>query len=215
MTKKEALAQYLEVEVDEIEDGYDDDHFEYDNEEYAVYTDDEADDATYNDIDNLFDDIGLESFTPSFQEWILNNALESDWFEDALQESEQYYVDDMDDDEVVENALDEGIIDEDDCYYEEDDEYKEYPKYEDIDNLREQLVERLVDNAGDPIEWYKWNFGFGSDFAKMLKNGNGPSVDMDMIVDECISQDGRGHFLSYYDGTELELEDGYYAYRQN
>lgn len=34
------------------------------------------------------------------------------------------------------------------------------------------------------------------------------------FVDEAISADGRGHFLSSYDGDEIELS-GFYAYRIN
>ena len=34
------------------------------------------------------------------------------------------------------------------------------------------------------------------------------------FVDEAISADGRGHFLSSYDGDEIEL-NGFYAYRIN
>lgn len=36
---------------------------------------------------------------------------------------------------------------------------------------------------------------------------------MDNFVDQAISWDGRGHFLSGYDGKEVELECGAYAYR--
>lgn len=35
----------------------------------------------------------------------------------------------------------------------------------------------------------------------------------DEFVDESIGADGRGHFLSGYDGNELELESGLYAFR--
>lgn len=39
--------------------------------------------------------------------------------------------------------------------------------------------------------------------------------DVDHFVNDAILADGRGHFLSNYDGEEIELNQGYYAYRIN
>lgn len=39
--------------------------------------------------------------------------------------------------------------------------------------------------------------------------------DKDEFVVGAISADGRGHFLSAYDGDEIQLENGTFAYRQN
>lgn len=42
--------------------------------------------------------------------------------------------------------------------------------------------------------------------------------DFEYLVEDAISQDGRGHFLSHYDGEEIELIDGdniLFAYRIN
>ena len=38
---------------------------------------------------------------------------------------------------------------------------------------------------------------------------------MDEFVQDAIDADGRGHFVANYDGDEIELENGYYAYRVN
>lgn len=38
---------------------------------------------------------------------------------------------------------------------------------------------------------------------------------MQEFVDQAIAEDGRGHFLAGYDGEELELNCGAYAYRYN
>lgn len=35
------------------------------------------------------------------------------------------------------------------------------------------------------------------------------------FVDNVVEADGRGHFLSPYDGEEIELDNDYYAYRIN
>lgn len=42
--------------------------------------------------------------------------------------------------------------------------------------------------------------------------------DIDKFVDDAICEDGRGHFISYYDGKEDEVEVNgttYYIYRMN
>lgn len=38
--------------------------------------------------------------------------------------------------------------------------------------------------------------------------------DIDYFVEDAIASDGRGHFLSSYDGQEIE-QDGFYIYRTN
>ena len=39
--------------------------------------------------------------------------------------------------------------------------------------------------------------------------------DIDEFIQDAIYEDGRGHFISFYDGEELELENGFFAYRVN
>lgn len=39
--------------------------------------------------------------------------------------------------------------------------------------------------------------------------------NFDRLVKDAIGADGRGHFLSHYDGEEVELTGGLYAYRTN
>lgn len=38
---------------------------------------------------------------------------------------------------------------------------------------------------------------------------------MDYFVEQAVLADGRGHFLSGYDSEEIELPNGYFAYRIN
>ena len=39
-------------------------------------------------------------------------------------------------------------------------------------------------------------------------------ADIEEFVADAISEDGRGHFLSFYDGNEIDLGNGLFAYRQ-
>ena len=209
-----ALATYLGVEEDEITEGYDDTVFEVNGEEYRVLDDAEADEAVVNDIENIIDDMGLEAFTPAMKDWIVSNAIDnSEWFDEALEEDMNNYVDYMSDDEVVENAIDYNVIDEDDAYVEDEDGNQEINPDLDIEDLGEKLVEELVSREPDAYEWYVDNFGEDS-VRDLIKEGT-LTLDYQAIVDEVISWDGRGNSLAYYDGDEIELDNGLYAYRLN
>lgn len=209
-----ALATYLGVEEDEITEGYDDTVFEVNGEEYLVLDDDEADEAVAEDIENLIDDVGLEAFTPAMKNWIVNMAIGNpDWFDEALEEDMNYYVGDMSDDDVVENAIDYGVIDEDDAYIEDEDGNQEIKPELDIEDLGEKLVEELVSSEPDAYTWYVNNFGENS--VRDLINDGTLTLDYQAIADEVIGWDGRGQSLSSYDGQEIELDNGLYAYRLN
>jgi len=39
--------------------------------------------------------------------------------------------------------------------------------------------------------------------------------NIDEFIDDAVASDGRGHFLSQYDGNELELENDLFAYRKD
>lgn len=209
-----ALATYLGVEEDEIIEGYDDTVFEVNGEEYRVLDDAEADEAVVNDIENIIDDIGIEAFTPAMKDWIVRNAIDNtEWFDEALEEDMNYYVDDLSDDEVVENAIDYDVIDEDDAYVEDEDGNQEINPDLDIEDLGEKLVQELIDREPDAYEWYVYNFGEDS-VRDLIKNGT-LTLDYQAIADEVMSWDGRGNSLAYYDSTEIELDNGLYAYRLN
>lgn len=215
--RAQALANYLEVDVDTITNPYGNTFETEDGEEYLVLTEEEAREEAEQSIEGIFDDLGLESFTPSFQDWILENAVDQDWFEDAMRESYDNYIGDIRDEEdnVFENRLisemvDEGILTEDDF----DNWGEDSPTVkEDIEmwSKEEEYLDKLCDQ--DAVEWYKDNFGL-TDFKDVIKE-NPNIIDMEEVVSEAISIDGISHFIATYDGSEIELENGYYAYRTN
>ena len=212
--KRQALANYLGCDVEEIEEGYDENHFSHDGEDYAVYTDSEADQATYDYMENIIDELGLEAFTPAMQDWIVSNAIDNmEWFDNALEEDADNYVDNMSDDEVVEEAIGYDVIDEDDAYVEDEDGNQEINPELDIEDLGEQLITAIVDSEPDAYTWYVDNFG-DSAVRDLIQDGT-LTLDYQAIADECVKWDGRGHFLATYDEDEIELENDLYAYREN
>lgn len=79
MSKVKALKQYLGCKKSEIEQGYDDNHFEHLEEEYLICTDDEADDLWEEDLDNYLE----ECIYPELSGNLANYFDEEAWKSDA------------------------------------------------------------------------------------------------------------------------------------
>lgn len=172
-----------------------DNTFEVDGAEYLVLTEDEREKEFYNYQKNLIDDMGLESFSEWAQDYIINNFVDDEWFMEAMRESFEYYISDINeepaDNEEFENRLKEEIF-ESGCKDEED-----YLNY-------------LCD-LESPIEWFLSNFG-QNEFNIIVKENN--LINWDDVINWVAREDGYG-CLAAYDGEELELQDDLYAYRIN
>ena len=214
-----ALAEFLgldEEEKEEIEvDRYNDKLLTYDGDEYLVVDDDEADEEFEDYQRALWDDMGIESFSESFQDWIMGNAIDSSWFEDAMDESNRFYAEDIKDESsreyanrLVEECYDYGLIDDDDFEKDEDGE----PNYEECTKDEDDLIDMLVDymREDDAIRWYRDTFG-DDDFKNVVIDKN--LVNFDEVINEVKSWDGRG-CLATYDGKENE-EGDFFIYRTN
>lgn len=177
--KLQALANYLGVEPNYFEEeSYDDNAFESKeyNEGYLVLTEEEAREYADRDIRGIFDDLGLESFTPSFQDWILDNALDSEPFDALLDDEIDYFT-----------------------HIEPDD---------------DGMLELVLSYQDDPIAYAKtYVFDEPENFKKFIIDNN--AIDMEKVVEECIDQDGIAHFIASYDGNEIDLGNGLFAYRTN
>lgn len=216
-----ALAEYLNIDPSEISNIYDNE-FETPEGDYYVVDEDEARQLARDDIENLFDDLGLESFTESFKDWIIMNALDNDWFEEAVRESMESYMEDIENEassmgyenRLIEEMHDHGIIHDDDFEIDEDGEpnLRELKEDIDIDDKKEEFIDLLVENAGHPVEYCADNFGW--DWVSKAATENN-LIDMDEVVEQCIYEDGIAHFIARYDGDEIELGNGLYAYRTN
>ena len=91
--KIKALAAYLGVDEGTISEGYDDDILETeDGEEYLVLDEYDATERAREAVINSIEELGITSFTESFQDWVYSNALDEEWFEDAMKESMENYL---------------------------------------------------------------------------------------------------------------------------
>lgn len=177
--KKSKLADYLNVDEEEIRE-LDDDRFEVNDSEYLVCDEDEAYELASKDIQNTFDDLGLDAFTKDFKDYILRNYLNIDWIEDVIKDD--LYAVLGEDEDIPSDELDDYVSN----------------KFDEID---------------DPIEWLIENYG--DEFMTNLISNNPGILDMEQVIDDCIYEDGIAHFIAYYDGNEIDLGDGLFAYRQN
>ena len=169
--------------------------FEVDGAEYLVLTEDEREKEFYNYQESLIEDMGLESFTEWAQDYIIDNFVDDEWFMDAMRESFEYYISDINeepaDDEKFESRLQEEI-------------------FESGSKDEEDYLNYLCD-LESPIEWFLNNFG-NEEFRRTVKEYD--LIDWEDVINWIAREDGYG-CLAAYDGEELELQDDLYAYRIN
>jgi hypothetical protein len=199
-----ALAKELGVEESKIkESNYDDclfvvDGGEYQDEEYLVLTYDEAYDKAIESIENTYDDLGLDSFSESFKQDILDMYLDNDALSSCVYNDLYYnYFDGMDKEDLKEYCDMYGV------------------DFETAKDDISYLVDAYMD-ANDiydnPISYYQ-EFYNDEDLDKFLED-NG-FIDTDRVFKEVLDIDGIAHLLATYDGNELELENDLYGYRVN
>lgn len=218
--KRLALAEHLGIDESELEDSdYNENAFKYDNMEYLVLDDQEAYEATYNDIENMIDDMGLEAFSKDMQDWILENAIDYD-FEKAYHEMEESYVEDIEregsrefDNRLIEEMYDANILTDDDFEEDEDGEIDHLRLKDDVDlyDKEEEYIDYLLNNISNFREEFIDEFGI-DEVLSLVKDGYA-RLDTSAIVDEVIRWDGRGPSLASYDGEERELDNDLFAYR--
>lgn len=202
MSKEELLKNYLQDEmIGEItitKEDWDDNVFRVESEdeerEYLVVTEEEATKYAEDEVISFIDDLGIGGFTIEFQDYILDNLVDEDVWKDIIYDMESSYVDELSDEEV----LDELGLDID-----SEEEY-------DMDELRDKLKDQIVDGVDDPRQYIEDTFG-RDELLEIAKD----NVDVNEIADECIEWDGIAHFIARYDGVEIDLGDGFYAYRQD
>ena len=198
MKKIEALAKFLGIETSKIEEDMNNHKYfiTEDGEEYMVLTDDEAEKIFYDYESNLIEECGLDAFTDWARDYIIENCLDVDWFEDYFREDYESYANDIEtesasSDEYA-NRLEEEMA-EAECA--------------DV----EEFIDYLVDSISDDFVG-NFKFYFGEEMlTDVIMNNN--LLDIDAVIDYIKEEDGRG-IIASYDGIENE-EGEYYIYRTN
>lgn len=221
MDKIQALADYLDIDVSEIE--VNETPYGYTTEEYVtpkgtywVLDEDESWQAVYDYIESYIDELGLYgAFTPDFVSWIEDHALDQEWFKDWFYESYSSYAEDIEyeDDAIYGNRLnaeciEHGVISEDEIVDGE---------YIGDEDLYELLATAMVEDIEKGTTSFSEEFEFqlGNDSLSQVLKEHPSLLDLDAVVDEAIKWDGYGHFIASWDGYTIELDDDLYAYKQN
>ena len=214
-----ALMNYFKVDEDAIEvsswgGGH---NFIVNDEEYWVGDYDEAYGEAVEIARSNLDDLGLEALAPDYRDYALKNFGDPEMVKDWMRESFEYYIDDIEsenggefDNRLIEEMYDEGILTDDD--FEELDGEPDYSTLKDtvdLEDKKEQYLDSLCNQ--DALDWLFNTFG-DSDASKMLEDYG--AIDFDAVAEDCVDTDGIAHYIADYDGDEIELEDGLYAYRR-
>ena len=246
------LEEEIEVLKQEAHDVYDlryDDYdhyvlpvFEYEGAEYAIGDEQMADDAAWEQVESLIDDVGYNGFAEGFAEWYVDGDLVADDFYDMFWEdmydSPEDYLDEEEDTELTSDAkkelenIDENIGNFMEELEETDDELmreeiedkisylqsekEEIEEDEDNYEFTEEAKESYVENRMQEVRDGPMEFlrDYGWDTAENLER----YIDKDNFIQAVLDGDGRGNGLSSYDGNENEVSyDGewYYIYRIN
>lgn len=196
MERIEALANFLGCKIEDLTEGYREEVFETkDGKEYLILTDEEADKEFYNYEENLIDELGLDSFTEWAREYIVENCLDTDWFNEYIEEDYRIYCDDIETEESssdeYENRLEEEIAGAG-C------------------ETKEDYISYLCEGYVDSVAWFEDNFG-SEKLTHVINTYN--LLDIDKVIEYIKEEDGRG-ILASYDGVENEEEE-YFIYRIN
>ena len=211
--------------------------FEYEDATYAVGNDSMADEAAWDQVDSLIDDIGYDGFTGGFMEYYIDGDAVADymeeWFYDDMNDRPEDYLDE-DDRELTDEAEEKidvidgdiGELQEELEGLENEDEGQEIlDRIEELENYKEEITEdddswehteaakdeyvesRKTEARDDPMMFLR-DWG--------MEDRVSDFIDKDAFIQGVLDTDGRGNGLSSYDGDEGEFrykDEWYYIYR--
>ena len=211
--------------------------FEYEDATYAVGNDSMADEAAWDQVDSLIDDIGYDGFTGGFMEYYIDGDAVADymeeWFYDDMNDRPEDYLDE-DDRELTDEAEEKiddidgdiGEAQEELEGLENEDEGQEIlDRIEELENYKEEITEdddsweyteaakdeyvesRKTEARDDPMMFLR-DWG--------MEDRVSDFIDKDAFIQGVLDTDGRGNGLSSYDGDEGEFrykDEWYYIYR--
>lgn len=225
MEEKNALAQYLGVDVDALEEisygprcGK---SFVSVEGEYVVYSSySDAEEDAIESFRSLWDDLGISVFMDGVLNPHFRENIDESWFEDAFHEMNENYAYDIESESdstygnrLVEECYDAKVIDDDDFEEDEDGDIDYSSCKLDTEELAERYTEYLDEREDDILEYFVLNFG-EQDVSRMIKENN--LVDEYALASDVISETGPANELARYDFIENEVEydgDTYYIYR--
>lgn len=175
-----------------------DDAYDY---AYQMVNQDLVDNPEYfnqNWLSNFVDIDGAKSYLSEvYDEWNYSYA------NDIKMESDSKYSN-----RLISEMVDAGLMDDEDAESED----AESTAISLMDDFVEYMTNSQIDEGRGGLDYYEANFGEEQTMQMIIENN---LIDIDEATEGAISEDGVAHFISSYDGNEIELPSGYYAYRTN
>ena len=186
--------------------------FTFFNIQFKIYTD--RDSAVEDAIEMEKDLLESERFTKDLVERFRNalgdGFLNENEMKDALKESQEFYYNDLSEDDAIDELIRYNIIEDSEEYFELDEDGEtdhSQPKF-DYQDYCDAYVEKWIDSIDDIIDEYLMNYGYDSIEDYM---------DIEELAKLIIEADGPGNEIARYDGLEREevVNDIiYYIYRE-
>lgn len=208
--KRKALLKYLKDEglidkntsiedIDFIGDGK---YFTINDMEFIVGTEDECFEWAKESILNFYEDVGFDGFGESIKNDIFSNPdiVNVNNVEEAMWEHNEDYVNDI--------SYEKGRV-------------KEELEEHDVDTTgmsEEDMIEKYIDvlNEQDPLEWLDnelWSLG-KDNVQGFIEYYN--IIDLDAMADYLVDRySSVANELASYEGEEIDLGKGLFAYRTN
>jgi hypothetical protein len=177
-----------------------------DGTEYTVLSGEDAADQLAKDLVKQDLEQEPENFNPNF---IRQHLYVTDTDRRLIaQEDADSYVDDLDEDRVIEEA---DMKDEYEAA-EDDEKAKETILYNAREKLREEISERVEEGLKDPIEYLVNEQGIYT--VEELMKQHFIHIDVDEAAEDAVTTDGWAHFVSRYDGDYSTTPEGFVYFRE-
>ena len=169
------------------------------------------DDARERAIERVKED--LEENPEYFsKDWLMNYIDGEDFFTEVYNEWNESYANDIESEDsdkyanrLIEEMVENGIVSSEEA---KEDDF-------DAEDYKDAFVELMTSNQmweDNGLEHYIDNFGEEQAF-KVVSDNN--LIDIDKASESAVDTDGVAHFLSSYDGEQIDLSNGHVAYRTN
>jgi hypothetical protein len=179
------------------------------NAEFEVF--ETEDDARERAIERVKED--LEENPEYFsKDWLMNYIDGKDFFTEVYNEWNESYANDIESEDsdkyanrLIEEMVENGIVSSEEA---KEDDF-------DAEDYKDAFVELMTSNQmweDNGLEHYIDNFGEEQAF-KVVSDNN--LIDIDKASESAVDTDGVAHFLSSYDGEQIDLSNGHVAYRTN
>lgn len=225
--KLEALAKYLGISPEDIiaregiynNTSVEDCFFEiageneHSGEEYIVANEEDAWTLAKESIEDSIDDVGGidKLFVPDWLDYYVSRNIDMNVLKQYMKNDVQESMADY----TLADYVREGIFDDSD-FEEDEDGYVDYtsPNDHHVDEETgfEKYFDENYDNV-DPLQYFEDAFGDRERLYEFLVDEE--LIDIEDLAEESIAEDGIAHELARYDGKEIDLGNGLFAYRTN